>query len=91
MHIKVAEQYFQQVEDQLTEKGHIPINPLKINPNHPLPEWYDYMAEDTRALLQCDAIIMLENWTDSKGARIEHAIAKEHGLEMYYMQNHKLF
>ena len=63
------------------------INPLDIDPKTPNPTWIDFMAEDIRELLQCDGIYMLDNWQDSKGARIEHAIAKEMGITIKY-QNH---
>jgi hypothetical protein len=89
--IKVAEGYFEVIEQELSKAGHQPINPCKILPFHPDHTWQTYMIEDFKALLSCDAILMLENWTDSKGARIEHAIAKELGLNIYYQKNHQLF
>ena len=89
--IKVAEQYFEQVEKQLEEAGYIPVNPMKVVEYHPDHTWHYYMAKDIEALLYCDAILMLENWTNSKGAKIEHGIAQGLGLQLYYMQNHKLF
>lgn len=33
---------------------------------------------------KCDAIYMLKDWTDSPGARAEHAFAKAIGLEIMY-------
>lgn len=89
--IKVAEGYFEAVEQQLTKAGHIPINPMKILGYDPKHTWKDYMVADIEALLGCDAILMLENWTDSKGAKIEHAIAEKLGLELYYSKNHNFF
>ena len=69
--------------------GDEPVNPLKVAPYDPAHTWEHYMVEDIRALLGCNAILMLSNWQDSKGARIEHAIAKEMGLEIFYDKNHK--
>ena len=34
---------------------------------------------------------MLENWQDSKGAKVEHALDEALGLKMFYMKNHDLF
>ncbi len=48
--------------------------------------WAKYMEVDLGALLNCDAVYMLKNWGGSKGARIEHAIAKELGLTVEYEQ-----
>lgn len=60
------------------------VNPMRLhNPRIP-KEWEDYMAEDVRALLTCDAIFMLPDWSLSRGARIEMAIARELGLELLF-------
>lgn len=91
LEIKTAESYFEMVENKLTEAGHTPINPCKILPYDPQHTWHDYMAEDIKALLYCDAIFMLENWTNSKGAKIEHGIAQGLGLPVYYAKNHNFF
>lgn len=40
----------------------------------------EYMAEDIRQLLRCDAIAVLEGWEASTGARCEAAIATTLGL-----------
>lgn len=82
--VKVAKEYFDSVEQYLSQLGHLPVNPMNICPQNPEWQWQDYMAEDIRALLVCDAIVMLENWKDSKGARIEHAIAQELGIDIFY-------
>ncbi len=42
------------------------------------------MKEDVKALCECDVIYMLSNWTDSKGAIIEHTIAMYLGLKVQY-------
>lgn len=89
--IKVAQNYFDTIEDELTKSGHTAINPMKLVPYHPDHTWHHYMAEDIKALLYCDAIFMLENWTNSKGAKIEHDIAKGLGLPVYYSKNHNFF
>jgi hypothetical protein len=47
----------------------------------------DYMMKDIDALFDCDGIFMLNNWKDSKGARIEHAIAIEMGLKIWYQND----
>jgi hypothetical protein len=51
------------------------INPLNIKPFLGIKTWHGYMINDVRALLKCDSIYMMDNWNESRGARIEFAIA----------------
>lgn len=46
--------------------------------------WLNYMRNDLKALLDCDAVFMLYNWKDSKGAKVEHDLAESLGLEIIY-------
>ena len=48
------------------------------------PTWAEYMREDIRALVVCDAVYMLRGWWRSKGARLEWVIAKACGLKIMY-------
>ena len=89
--IEVAKMYFESVENQLTQAGHTAINPMKIHPSLEGPTWHDFMAADIQALLGCEAILMLDNWTTSKGAKIEHDLAERLGLQMFYSKNHNFF
>lgn len=41
----------------------------------------EYLRDDLAALVRCDAIVLLEGWEDSVGARCEVAVAKTIGLE----------
>jgi hypothetical protein len=86
-----AQALFEYVEEQLAKAGHEPVNPMKLLPYDPKHSWVDYMVADIRGLLTCDAILMLPNWTESKGAKVEHAIAVSMGLQCFYSQNHNLF
>lgn len=73
-------------------KGHEPVNPLDIDiilekdPKEYSPKelWDIQMAFDIKELFGCEAIYMLKDWGQSKGARIEYAIAKEIGLKIYF-------
>lgn len=60
------------------------INPMKLHPEFPKKEWIDYMVTDIAELLTCDAIYMLNCWGQSRGARVEYAIAKELGLKIFF-------
>ena len=42
------------------------------------------MREDIKALLSCCTIFMLDNWRDSRGAKIEHQLAKDLEMKIIY-------
>jgi len=88
---KVAEQNFRNAAERITAAGHEPINPMVLVPYVKGWTHRDYIRDDIYLLLDCDAILMLSNWRDSLGARIEHAVAIEKGLDMFYDQNHNIF
>lgn len=78
-----AWQNFESAEAHLVNKGLEPINPMRevegLNKS-----WQDCMLADIALLFDCDAIYMLKNWQDSKGAKIEKAIAEHLGLIIHY-------
>lgn len=75
---------FNKAEQSILFSGDVPVNPIHISPYGPNKEWEDYMIDCIKALFDCEAICMLPCWKDSKGARVEHAIAKELRLEIIY-------
>lgn len=50
------------------------VNPAELNPD-PNKSWRECMAVDIKALVDCDAIVMLPGWECSKGANLEWEIA----------------
>ena len=61
------------------------INPVKVA--FALPSSFtheEYMAVDMILLTKCDAIYMLKNYKNSKGALAELIIAKQMGLKVLY-------
>jgi hypothetical protein len=74
---ELAEKYV----NSLTNK--IAVNPMKLEHAHD-QSWASFMLEDIKALFECQAIYMLNNWESSKGARIERSIAIEMGIEIIY-------
>ena len=71
---------FDKAEKLLYTKGYIPVNPVKGEEDG--KDWSYYMKKDIQKLLSCDAIYVLSDWYDSKGARLEINIALELGLEV---------
>lgn len=47
-------------------------------------DWVTYLRADLALLLDCDAIILLEGWPTSKGARLELDVALGLGLAVYF-------
>ncbi len=84
-------QYFKAAEEEIRaifqKPGHelYPVNPITLNHSHD-GTWHDYMAVGLSALLKCDAVYLLKNWGQSKGARCEYAIARELGLSVYFQE-----
>lgn len=63
-------------------KCHV-VNPVKLPHNHERT-WKAYMKEDINELKTCSHIFMLNDWEDSRGARIEHWFAKRYGITIIY-------
>ena len=59
------------------------VNPAALPAIH--NTWADYMLRDLMLLRDCDAIVMLPDWPDSKGARTEHVFAEGMGIEIHYL------
>jgi len=77
---------FQQAELMLIGLGYEVVNPLKngLTKEH---SWAEHMLRDIESLFDCDVIYMLNNWMDSKGARIEKNIADELGMDVWFESN----
>lgn len=63
--------------------GYEPVNPLE-NGLTEHDNWEAHIIKDIATLLQCKAIYMLQDWQESKGARIEYYIATEIGIPIMY-------
>lgn len=76
-----VEDNFYHAQNRLEEEGFEVVNPLENG----LPreaEWHEHVKADIRLLLECDTIYLLENWKESKGARIERDIAVALGYDI---------
>ncbi len=74
---------FEIAEKLLQKEGFETVNPLTINHNHDL-SWESYMKVDIKEMCSCDSIYLLKNWYNSRGAIIEHDLAKKLKFEMIY-------
>jgi hypothetical protein len=48
----------------------------------------DWLQGDLEMLLRCDAIIMLPDWEESAGAKIELNCAEQYKIPVYYWPDH---
>jgi len=60
------------------------VNPAEINED-PSAGWNECMRADIRELVTCDAIAMLPGWEKSRGASLEHYIARQLDLTVVYI------
>ena len=74
---------FRLAEKRLSEQGYAVLNPA----------WLPAETDRSRCLPIClsmidaaDAVYFLQNWTDSPGARIEHAYAEYQGKTLLYQE-----
>ena len=60
---------------RLRADGFDVVSPIEIDhPGQTAPgslPWVDYLRRDLQAMLDCDGIVLLPGWRDSRGARLE--------------------
>lgn len=80
---------FQKAEDILSLLGFKAINPHKVLPEKEEYTWEDYMKADIKALMDCDIIVMMDCYTDSRGAKIEMEIAQHVSIPVWHIDLEK--
>lgn len=50
-------------------------------------DWYDAIAEDLALLQTCDEIYLTRGWEESKGCRLEGAVASQRGMRCLYAKD----
>lgn len=66
----------------LRAQGHHVENPAE-NPSPDCGSWQAYMRMSLCQIAACDCLYMLPGWRSSRGARIEHGLALDLGLEVH--------
>lgn len=80
-----AKNNFESAAIILRDMGHEPINPMEIGLDESGDHtWAEYMLADMPFVFEADAIFMLENWQQSKGARIERYIFEVMEKPIFY-------
>ena len=67
--------------ERLRALGYEVVSPVEINDNQSAP-WNDCLRDDLKALLDCDAIVLLDGWQHSAGAHLEMHVAHRVGMEI---------
>lgn len=56
------------------------FSPFEVAPDKNMPDSY-YMGRDVEQLMNCDIMIQMNGWENSKGCRVENFIADTYGIE----------
>jgi len=84
--INVAKDNFKTAVDFVNkEMDFQPLNPFDIVEQDDSLQWIDYMRADIKALVDCDAILMLPDWVESDGAKLELLIAQGLKMKVYHL------
>jgi hypothetical protein len=82
---------FHKWEQRLLQDGHEVINP--VNLDHLLdltlgriPLRHEYLRNDLKHLLECDEVLMIPGWSESKGAQLERLVASACGIPIRYWE-----
>ena len=71
---------FNTAEFRLRRAGYVVVNPLRLVSQR--WDWRKCMEKCIAELVQCDAIHLLPDWAESKGAKLEYHIAQELKLKI---------
>lgn len=74
---------FEAAEKEIREAGHIPMHSAGLPKGF---EHEEYIHICKAMIDVCDALYMLPDWTDSKGAHLEHLYAMQQHKEITYLQ-----
>ena len=76
---------FNRVAALLRAKGYEVLNPAE-NPEPPCKSWSGYMRMSYAQILECQGVVFLRDWLDSKGAQLENKVAHSLNLKRYQLQ-----
>lgn len=71
---------FSSAEFRLRRQGHEVVNPVRVCSQS--WSWEHCMRVCLKELIDCDAVCALEDWGESKGAKIEMYVAESLGLKV---------
>ena len=74
---------FRSAQLRLEFRGFIAVNPIEVVNDWQTP-WRPAMQKCIAALMDCDAILLLPDWQDSQGAKLEAKIAEAFQLHIFH-------
>ena len=83
LHVRDYTESFNYWKKFFTKKGYKVVSPIDLPHNHP-PDWKEFMKEYIKAMVDCDCLFAMNNWLDSKGARLEVEIARGLEIEIFW-------
>ena len=72
---------FGTAQKEVESQGFEAVNPLAVVGNWQTP-WQKAMRLCLHALIDCDAVLLLNDWQDSRGAMIEQKLAQDLGIKV---------
>ena len=72
-------------EEVLLRAGYDVENPAK-NPDPTPKTWENFMRMAVRQLMDCDGVVLLPGWLESKGALVEVNLAKMIGMRVVSLE-----
>ncbi|GEM55263.1 hypothetical protein B0A58_07330 [Flavobacterium branchiophilum NBRC 15030 = ATCC 35035] len=74
---------FANAQEEIEDLGFKAINPISVV-NDWACDWHTAMKLCIKALMDCDAIVVLNDYTTSDGAKIELELSKRLGITIFY-------
>lgn len=82
---------FEAATTQLRNMGYIVRNPHEICTGRHPDDWNGCMRDCIRVMMECDAVILLDDWIDSKGAYLEAKLAEKVGIRVMQLEDFAKF
>ncbi|WP_322544447.1 DUF4406 domain-containing protein [Rhodococcoides fascians] len=67
----------------LRAQGHTVVSPHELHDDDMTRPFDWYLRRDLKALCECDAIVLLQGWANSRGAKLEHHVARALDMNVY--------
>lgn len=72
---------------RLRTAGMVVINPDELHKADAETPWDYYLRRDLAELVKCQRVVLLPGWANSKGATLEHHVAKSLEMEIVYPEH----